>query len=70
MPPHGDQSGPPPGVRDLLTRVEAALAERQTLLAGPDTPAAQARIDTLRMRLAALLEQFMRVHPPAAVLED
>ena len=70
MTPHNDQSGLPPGVRDLLTRVEAALAERQTLRAGMDAPAARDRIDSLGMCLAALLEQLMRVHPPAAVLED
>ncbi len=70
MTPHGDQSGPPPGVRDLLTRVEAALVERQTLLAGPDTPLVRARIDALDLRVTELLAQIATVQPPERTLDD
>ena len=66
-----DADGAPDSVAHALVQIEAALLERQTLLAGRDTPAARDRIDALGLRVAALLEQIARVQPPAALdLDD
>ena len=59
-----------PALRGLLAKLEAALGERQVLLARPDTPAAQARIDALELRLEELMDQLTAAHPPASMLED
>ncbi len=56
--------------RDLLLQIQAALVERQTLLTGADTPAAQDRADALGLRLAALLDRLARVHPPAVLGDE
>ena len=65
-----DADGAPDGVAHAPVQIEAALLERQTLLAGPDTPAARDRIEALGLRVADLLDRLTQLYPPAAVLED
>jgi hypothetical protein len=67
------QCAPPtPGVRDLRTRIEAALLERQALLAWPDADAPQVRdyIEALGLRITWMLEQVARLSPPLGALDD
>ena len=59
-----------PGPGCTVGALEAALLERQTLLTGPNTPAARDRIDALGLRIDALLDRRARVHPPAALQDQ
>ncbi len=70
MTPRCGVSGQPSAVRDLLTRVQAALSERQALLAGPDTPLVRSRIDALDLRVTELLAQIATIQPPEGTLDD
>ncbi|CAA9236158.1 MAG: hypothetical protein AVDCRST_MAG77-1473 [uncultured Chloroflexi bacterium] len=54
----------------LLLQIQATLVERQTLLTGADTPAAQDRVNALGLSLAQLMDQVVEVRPPAALLEN
>ncbi len=72
-----EQEQPPPGtastaadtlaLRTLVAELEAAMRERQLLLAGRDAPAVRPRIDALGWRVAELLDQIAAVYPPAAL---
>ncbi len=56
--------------RYLLLQIQAALVERQTLLSGADTPAAQDRVNALGHDLAQLMDQVVEIRPPAAPLDE
>ena len=59
-----------PATGPLIDALQAALVERQTLLAGPNTPAGQDRSDALKLRIDALLDRLARVHPPTALKDQ
>ena len=54
----------------LIDALQAALVERQALLAGPDTLRAWRRTAALDVLIAGLLEQLAAVQPPTALLEN
>ncbi|CAA9271811.1 MAG: hypothetical protein AVDCRST_MAG77-3210 [uncultured Chloroflexi bacterium] len=57
-------------VGPVITALQAALGERQALLAVPDTFGAWRRTAALDVLIAGLLEQLAAIEPPAALLED
>ena len=57
-------------VRPVITALQAALGERQALLAKPDTFGAWRRTAALDVLIAGVLEQLAALQPPAAVLDN
>ncbi len=51
----------------LVAEIQAALLERQGLLRGLGPSIARDRMNTLDMRLTALMDELVALQPPAAV---
>jgi len=54
----------------IMMVLQAALVERQILLAGPDTLQTVRRVAALGLHIAELLDQLAAVHPPRGSLKD